>query len=157
MRAHFWGVPVSSTIVAASHPAKQEEEVKFQKVTPNLVVSSISASLKFYERAVGLQRQMTVPEQEPFVFAGVGAGNVEIFLNQREAAAAEYPAFASKPLGGTFTMYIEVDDVEELYRRVQASKAKIVMPMEKKFYGMQEFAVADPDGYLITFAQRVAG
>jgi lactoylglutathione lyase len=129
--------------------------VKFQKVTPNLVVSNVSASLKFYEETLGLKRQMTVPEQEPFVFAGVGSGNVEIFLNQKETVVAEYAAFAGKPLGGTFTMYVEVDNVEELHRRVQQHKVKIVMPMEKKFYGMQEFAVADPDGYLITFAQRV--
>ena len=129
--------------------------MKFHKVTPNLVVSNVSASLKFYEQVLGLTRQMTVPEQEPFVFAGVGSGNVEIFLNQKETVVAEYAAFAGKPLGGTFTMYIEVDDVEELHRRIQQHKAKIVMALEKKFYGMQEFAVADPDGYLITFAQRV--
>jgi len=151
MRAHFWGVPVSSM---PAHPAQQEEEVKFQKVTPNLVVSNVSASLKFYEEVLGFARQMTVPEQQPFVFAGVGSGGVEVFLNQKEAVAAEYPAFSGKPLGGTFTMYIEVDDVEELHRRAQEHKARIVMPMEKKFYGMKEFAVADPDGYLITFAQR---
>ena len=129
--------------------------MKFQKVTPNLVVSDVSGSLKFYEQVLGLARQMTVPEQEPFVFAGVGSGSVEIFLNQKETVVAEYAAFAGKPLGGTFTMYIEVDNVEELHRRVQQHKVKIVMSMEKKFYGMQEFAVADPDGYLITFAQRV--
>jgi uncharacterized glyoxalase superfamily protein PhnB len=129
--------------------------VKFQKITPNLVVSNVSASLKFYEQVLGLARQMTVPEQEPFVFASVGSGSVEIFLNQKETVVAEYAAFAGKPLGGTFTMYVEVDNVEELHRRLQLHKVKMVMPMEKKFYGMQEFAVSDPDGYLITFAQRV--
>ena len=29
------------------------------------------------------------------------------------------------------------------------------MPFETKFYGMREFAIADPDGYVITFAERV--
>lgn len=129
--------------------------MKFQKVTPNLVVSNVAASLKFYEGVLGLQRQMTVPEQEPFVFAAVGSGNVEIFLNQKEAAFAEYAAFGGKPLGGTFTIYIEVDDVEQLHHRAEQHKVRVVMPMETKFYGMREFAVADPDGYLITFAQRV--
>ena len=31
---------------------------------------------------------------------------------------------------------------------------KIVMPIETKFYGMREFAIEDPDGYVITFAER---
>ena len=29
------------------------------------------------------------------------------------------------------------------------------MPLEKKFYGMREFAITDPDGYILTFAQKV--
>ena len=34
---------------------------------------------------------------------------------------------------------------------------KIVMPLESKFYGMREFAIEDPDGYVITFAERTQG
>ncbi len=28
------------------------------------------------------------------------------------------------------------------------------MPFEKKWYGSTEFAFVDPDGYIITFAER---
>ena len=31
---------------------------------------------------------------------------------------------------------------------------KIVMPIVTQFYGMREFAIEDPDGYVITFAER---
>jgi hypothetical protein len=27
------------------------------------------------------------------------------------------------------------------------------MPVTKQFYGMREFAVADPDGHVVTFAE----
>jgi uncharacterized glyoxalase superfamily protein PhnB len=96
---------------------------------------------------------MTVPDASPLVFAMVGHGSLEIFLNAREAAAAEYPDFRAQPLGGTFTMFIEVDDVTGLHVALK-DRAPIVMPFEKKWYGMTEFAIADPDGYVITFAQR---
>jgi len=33
---------------------------------------------------------------------------------------------------------------------------KIVMPFEKKWYGVTEFAFTDPDGYVITFAEPEA-
>jgi uncharacterized glyoxalase superfamily protein PhnB len=29
------------------------------------------------------------------------------------------------------------------------------MPIKDQFYGMREFAVEDPDGHLITFAQPI--
>ena len=32
----------------------------------------------------------------------------------------------------------------------------VVMPLKTQFYGMREFAVTDPDGHIITFAERVS-
>jgi hypothetical protein len=29
------------------------------------------------------------------------------------------------------------------------------MPLVTQFYGMREFAILDPDGYVITFAERM--
>ena len=31
----------------------------------------------------------------------------------------------------------------------------MVMPIVTQFYGMREFAIEDPDGYVITFAERI--
>jgi hypothetical protein len=30
------------------------------------------------------------------------------------------------------------------------------MPLVTQWYGLREFAIVDPDGYVITFAERVA-
>ena len=30
------------------------------------------------------------------------------------------------------------------------------MPLKDQFYGMREFGIVDPDGYVIFFAQRIA-
>ena len=51
-------------------------------------------------------------------------------------------------------MFIEVEGVDALHDRLKPA-VKIVMPLETKFYGMREFAIEDPDGYVITFAERV--
>jgi uncharacterized glyoxalase superfamily protein PhnB len=29
------------------------------------------------------------------------------------------------------------------------------MPLKTQFYGMREFAIGDPDGHLLTFAERL--
>jgi lactoylglutathione lyase len=128
----------------------------FTKLTPNLLVASVERSLAFYVDTLGFARGMTVPDQSPFAFASVASGPVEIFLNDAASAVKEYPAFAGRPIGATGTLFIEVEGVNALHDRLNGS-VRVVMPIETKFYGMREFAIEDPDGYVITFAERVNG
>ena len=123
------------------------------KLTPNLIVSNVETSLAFYRDVLGFSVMMTVPDVAPYAFAGVSCGSVEIFLNAPEAAYEEYPAFKTMQIGGTMTLFIEVTEIEEAYARL-APQVRVIMPFEKKWYGMTEFAFLDPDGYVITFAQR---
>ncbi len=125
----------------------------FRKLTPNLLVASVEHSLTFYVDTLGFERGMTVPDASPFAFAAVTSGAVEIFLNDAAGAVKEYPAFAGKPIGATGTLFIEVEGVDALHDRLKPL-VTIVMPIVTQFYGMREFAIEDPDGYVITFAER---
>lgn len=78
-----------------------------------------------------------------------------MFLNDVKTAIESYPAMASVPAGGTATLFFAVTDVDGLHR-VVAPRAPVVMPLKTQFYGMREFAVTDPDGHIITFAERVS-
>jgi len=130
----------------------------FKKLTPNLIVASVERSLAFYVDVLGFERGMTVPDQSPFVFASATSGAVEIFVNDAATAIKEYPAFGGRPLGATATMFIEMDEggekIDALHDRIK-SRVKVTMPLVTQFYGMREFAIEDPDGYMITFAQRI--
>ena len=126
----------------------------FKKLTPNLLVANVERSLAFYVDTLGFARGMTVPEQSPFVFASVTSGSIEIFVNDAATAVKEYPSLVGKPIGATGTMFIEVEGVDALHDRLKSS-VKIVMPIVTQFYGLREFAIEDPDGYVITFAERV--
>lgn len=125
------------------------------KLTPNLIVSNVENSAAFYRDVLGFSVQMTVPDAPPYAFAMMNAGGVEVFLNSPEAAFEEYPAFKNQLIGGTLTLFFEVTDIEAAYARL-APLVRVVMPFEKKWYGMTEFAFLDPDGYVITYAQRTA-
>jgi len=126
----------------------------FTKLTPNLLVASVERSLAFYIDTLGFVRGMTVPDESPFVFASVTSGPIEIFFNDAAAAEKEYPLFAGRPIGCTGTLFIEVEGVDALHDRLKPI-VKIVMPIVTQFYGMREFAFEDPDGYVVTFAERV--
>jgi catechol 2,3-dioxygenase-like lactoylglutathione lyase family enzyme len=126
---------------------------ELKKLTPNLIVSNVERSLAFYRDVLGFSVAFTVPEASPLVFAAMQSGPVEIFLNAPEAATAEYPAFKDRPLGGTLTLFIEVAGIHKVHDALNG-RVNIVMPLETKWYGMTEFAFEDPDGYLITCAER---
>lgn len=128
---------------------------QFRKLTPNLIVADVSRSLAFYVDVLGFSRGLHVPEAEPFVFASVTSGSIEIFFNDRDAAAKEYPALAARGIGASATMFIEVEGIESYYGQLQG-KATVTVPLFTQWYGMKEFAIADPDGYVITFAERAA-
>jgi uncharacterized glyoxalase superfamily protein PhnB len=125
------------------------------KLTPNLIVASVEGSLAFYTDVLGFSKKWTVPDASPFVFAAVVSGPVEIFLNAPGPAVAEYPSLKDRPIGGTLTLFIEVADIHRIYESLK-ERVNVVMPLEKKWYGVTEFAFTDPDGYVITFAERVA-
>jgi len=128
--------------------------MQINKLTPNLVVRGVDASLKFYREVLGLETGITVPEQSPYVFGSVTNGRVEIFFNDQKAVAAEYPKLAAT-IGGSLTLYMEVDNLEAVKERVEKNGAKISMPVTEQFYGMREFAFEDADGYTITIAERM--
>lgn len=130
--------------------------VTFTSVTPNLLVRDVAKSLTFYRDVLGFTMGETVPDKEPFVFVWLKHGDVSVFLNDINAAAHDYPAAATLPPGGTAALFFIITDVDGYHARV-APKTKVIMPLKTQFYGLREFAVTDPDGHIITFAERVAG
>ncbi len=128
----------------------------FLRLTPNLVVRDVQQSIRFYCDVLDFELDKHVPDEPPFVFASVRGGGIEIFLNEQKTVVAEYPAFKDVPIGGTLTLFLVMQGVDELYEDIRSNGTKIVMPIETKFYGVREFAITDPDGYILTLAERVA-
>jgi len=128
--------------------------MQIKKLTPNLVVRHVEASIEFYREILGLEKAITVPEQSPYIFASVANESVEIFFNDQKTVAAEHPQLAAS-IGGSLTLYMEVDSLQAVLDRVQKAGAKISMPVTDQFYGMREFAFEDGDGYTITIAQKM--
>ncbi|HEU4691382.1 MAG TPA: VOC family protein [Vicinamibacterales bacterium] len=135
--------------------------MKLSDVTPNLIVSDIARSTAFYRDTLGFSVVTTVPEQAPFAFVWLQRDTVHVFLNSRESANHELPAWGGRAIGGTNSLYILVEaetidsGVDRLYDSV-AGQARVVMDLKDQFYGIREFGIEDPDGYVIFFAQRTS-
>jgi uncharacterized glyoxalase superfamily protein PhnB len=134
--------------------------MKFTDVTPNLIVADIERSLAFYRDVLGFSVVATVPDAAPFVFVMLQRDTVQVFLNTSGSVKDSLPQLAARPIGGTNTMFIDVqaastaEGIDALFDSVQA-QARVVMPLKDQFYGMREFGIEDPDGYVIFVAQRI--
>jgi uncharacterized glyoxalase superfamily protein PhnB len=134
--------------------------MKFQDVTPNLIVSDIEKSTAFYRDVFEFQVVTTVPDAQPFVFVWLQRDGVSVFLNLQSGMADDVPGLAQRSIGGTNTLFVTIESdgvdqgIDRLFERIHA-RAKVIMPLKDQFYGMREFGVEDPDGYILFFAQRI--
>lgn len=74
-------------------------------------------------------------------------------LYHRREFSQELSELATAPLGGSFVLYLEVDDIVSLYQTLP-SVTQIVQPLHHTEYGTQEFTCLDPSGYRLMFAQK---
>ena len=128
--------------------------MKLTGLTPNLITNHIDRSLMFYRDVLGFSVTTTVPDAAPFVFVWLQRDGVNVFLNDAAAVHHETPGLVSAVVGQSGVMiFLLVEGVDEWWARVKDA-APVVMPLKDQWYGMTEFSIADPDGYVITMAER---
>ena len=127
--------------------------LSFDGLTPNLVVKDLPRSLAFYRDTLGFEVVATHPEAAPFVFAWLRRGQVNVFLNDAKAAQDEATASHFHPRPGGVGLFIHIKGVDAFHAQV-AGSVTVVQPLETRFYGMREFSILDPEGVVITFAER---
>lgn len=120
---------------------------------PNLFVKSVTEAVSFYRDLLGFELLCQYPETGEPAWALLKNGNANIMVQEQKNAMKEYPALASPKLGGTFTLYFDVTDVQKIYDRVKG-KANMPIDMHKTPYGANEFAITDRDGYMLVLAQH---
>lgn len=126
------------------------------RLIPELDVESLSKSLKFYVSVLGFTVLYERPEEK---FAFLDLEGARLMLEEAFTPGRHFrTAPLEHPFGRGVNFQIHVADVDELYARVLASQARVVVSMEEKWYrrddhhvGNRQFVVADPDGYLLRF------
>lgn len=139
------------------------ETMAMNKLAPNLMVEDVNRTVEFYKEVLGFEFVMGVIEEIQEVltsyrkdrlldYAMMKCGNVEIMFQAKRSLTAAIPALKDKEVGGTFTLYMELEGVSELYARVK-DIVTVIKELHTTFYGMQEFYIKDCNGYILTFAE----
>ncbi|MNH89938.1 Glyoxalase-like domain protein [compost metagenome] len=125
-----------------------------QSITANLKVNNVKDTLAFYQEVLGFEVIVTVPDidQPVLNWAMVKNGGAELMFQEKANLEEEYPVLGNQGGSGGLTLFIKVDDVEDLFGSIQG-KAEVITPIHKTFYDKKEFAIVDNNGFVLTFAE----
>lgn len=73
------------------------------------------------------------------------------FKKKKESIRDKYPELKEQQSGGAFTLYIKVEDLEDLYQEIK-DDVHIIKEMHETFYRANEFAIQDPNSFILTFS-----
>jgi uncharacterized glyoxalase superfamily protein PhnB len=127
---------------------ENRKDVRLQHINPQFLVVDIQAAIEYYEKKLGFHVEFSLGE--PPVFAAVIRTGIVIYLKQ---IGQPEPSRQFKADGNHYDAFIFTNDAEALYQEYVESGANILEPLADTDYGMKEFLVADPDGYLIRFGR----
>lgn len=129
--------------------------MKLTDLTPNLITNDIDRSLTFYRNILGFEVISTVPEEPPLLFVWLKRDDVSVFINDAKAVHEETPVGSLVVGQSGVALFIHMERIAEWWEEIR-TKTRVVMPLKNQWYGQTEFSIVDPDGYVITFAERTA-
>jgi hypothetical protein len=128
----------------------------WNKIIPELSVSNLEISLKFYKTA-GFIVEYDRPEDK---FAFISLGEIQFMIQELTSNGKWDLNTLSYPFGNGINFQLEVPDVTKIYNFFLQSNYKITFDLEENWYrqgnkllGNKEFLIQDPDGYLLRFSE----
>ena len=131
---------------------KTKEKIEFNSLIPELSVSNIENSKRFYEN-LGFK---TIYERIEDKFCFMQLEDNQIMIEEQNnnwnVGKLDYP------YGNGINISMSINDVEKLYGDLKLKQVKMFMDLKVNEYRVdnvvfqdKEFLVQDPDGYLLRF------
>lgn len=148
----------------------------FQRLVPYLRVNDMHRSIAFYRDALGFETVETIGEGEDLFWAQlqrdevaimVSLGFIEILSHDghevtdhdlhREGRRNDHGRTRDRLQNEYLNVstFVYVDDAHEVYRQIIAAGYPTLNAPTDQPYGIREFHVADPDGYVLSIAHHL--
>ena len=135
---------------------RSSDYLEFNKNIPELSVTNLENSLKFYKTA-GFKIEYDRPENK---FAFISLGEIQFMLQEISTNDKWDIAPLTYPFGNGINFQLEVANLNEIYNSFKNANYKISFDIEENWYrqdnkllGNKEFLIQDPDGYLLRFSE----
>lgn len=116
--------------------------VRYRSVMPRLPVGNLARTIAWYRDVLGFTAGVTWPDENPTF----------VILERDEITVQFYETERGTGRTGDATLSFDVDSVLEIHAKL-ANRVTIDWGPEVYWYGRREFAVKDPDGYLLIFSE----
>ena len=117
---------------------------RFLGVIPRLPVTHLARTIAFYVDLLKFRIGVLWPDVAP-TFCVLDRDQLSLGFFTSDAVRGEVTI-------GTADLYLAVDDVQSLHAELK-DRVPIEWGPEVYFYGRREFAIRDPDGYLLIFTE----
>ena len=132
--------------------------MKFNKLVPELSVTNLFESKKFYVDVLGFQIEYERKEDK-FMFLSYQGSQIMIeeINNHWSVGTLE------KPFGRGINFQIETNEIDAIFQRVKLANMPVYKTIFESIYKAgdvtyveKEFLIQDPDGYLLRFQQTLS-
>jgi uncharacterized glyoxalase superfamily protein PhnB len=143
---------VKKSAKAAAKPARKAAAPKidplnrsqYTSLTPNLIVSDIRRAIDFYTAALGFKVRQVVDTPEGILHAELRLRDTTLMLSPE---SVQQNNLSAKSIGNTpVTLYVLVENVDEVFARAVGAGGQVLMPVEDMFWGDRCGIVTDLDG-----------
>jgi uncharacterized glyoxalase superfamily protein PhnB len=127
-------------------------------LTPNLMTEDLFATIDWYERVLGAEVVTTLPpdsDREDSWWAQLRLDDASLMFQERDSLTEKIPTLEDEPIGGSVTCYIDVDDAERRHDDLTEAGAELAQPLHETEFGWRQFAVVDPNGYVLWFGEKL--
>lgn len=125
---------------------KKPETIRFGKTSPSFTVNDLQASIAWYRDVLGIVVGEEWHHEGRLVGASMKAGATHIMLGQDDFAKGR-----DRKKGVAMRIYCQTtQDVDQLAKDIKNRGGKLAHEPQDQPWGVREFSVQDPDGFLIT-------
>jgi uncharacterized glyoxalase superfamily protein PhnB len=119
----------------------------YNSINPIFTFKDARKAIAFYQKAFGATERFVMPGPDGtgVMHAELQIGNSVIMMGEEND---QNPCRSAETLGASpVSMYLYVEDVDEVFRTAVAAGAEVLMPVAEMFWGDRAGNVKDPFGY----------
>ncbi len=143
------------SMATLAQDVKPENSSQLESLTPNLMVKSVNKTIEYYINQLGFDLIDTNPKVGEYAWGFIRLGDVRLMFQEENSMKEEFKELNKSDIGGGLTFYIRVKNINDYYNSIK-DKVKVIKPINKTFYGTNEFAIMDLNGYVLTFSENAS-
>ena len=120
----------------------------FRSAVPVVATSDVAATVRYFEQTLGFKQQWIWGD--PPVYAGIRAGGAMLYVTYDPDLASVIKERHLHP-----DIFLWVNDIDSIYAQNCTSHAEITEELTACPWGVRQYVVREPNGYLRKVAESV--